>query len=56
MVASYPDDSIAGTSVSVIRRDDDWKVVLPDPADTDRDAPTVELAELPDDLVELEAP
>ena len=56
VVASYPDDSIAGTSVSVIRRDDDWKVVLPDPADTDRDAPTVELAELPDDLVELEAP
>jgi len=56
VVASYPDDSIAETSVSVIRRDDDWKVVLPDPADTERPASTVELAELPPDLVALEAP
>ena len=40
----------------MIRRDDDWKVVLPDPADTERPASTVELAELPPDLVALEAP
>lgn len=55
VVTSYPDESIAQTAVDVIYRDDDWKVVLPDPAESDRSAPTTALTALPDDMVALEA-
>lgn len=56
VVTSYIDESLASTRVAVVWRDDDWKVVLPDPNDPQVGPATTALPSLPADLVVMEAP